>query len=295
MTAYFAVFIFCRGFRYIFLFFHIGFIEVDTMKKMILCCMVAVLSMTMLTSIHADEKTKQTTKNDPQIAQNAKSAYLMEYTSGKVIYAKNEKAKLYPASMTKMMGLLLIFESLHDGKLDWKDEVTTSAYAASMGGSQVFLEENETMSVRDMIKSTLISRSVFTILLSLSFCSVTIFIVCRVTSSSPGCREELYESSCICIKDSGVLSSCAAFAVNCLCISNASERRSSILLYETLSWFSSLTLFSSIRESARFCACTSSILSENSLIGFSACPLIKYVATPPSRASKAEIIRLFFL
>ena len=143
MTAYFAVFIFCRGFRYIFLFFHIGFIEVDTMKKMILCCMVAVLSMTMLTSIHADEKTKQTTKNDPQIAQNAKSAYLMEYTSGKVIYAKNEKAKLYPASMTKMMGLLLIFESLHDGKLDWKDEVTTSAYAASMGGSQVFLEENE--------------------------------------------------------------------------------------------------------------------------------------------------------
>ena len=72
------------------------------MKKMILCCMVAVLSMTMLTSIHADEKTKQTTKNDPQIAQNAKSAYLMEYTSGKVIYAKNEKAKLYPASMTKL-------------------------------------------------------------------------------------------------------------------------------------------------------------------------------------------------
>ena len=159
MTAYFAVFIFCRGFRYIFLFFHIGFIEVDTMKKMILCCMVAVLSMTMLTSIHADEKTKQTTKNDPQIAQNAKSAYLMEYTSGKVIYAKNEKAKLYPASMTKMMGLLLIFESLHDGKLDWKDEVTTSAYAASMGGSQVFLEENETMSVKDMIKSICIASA----------------------------------------------------------------------------------------------------------------------------------------
>ena len=53
-------------------------------------------------------KNKTNDKNDPQIAQNAKSAYLMEYTSGKVIYAKNEKAKLYPASMTKMMGLLLI-------------------------------------------------------------------------------------------------------------------------------------------------------------------------------------------
>ena len=164
-----------------------------------------------------------------------------------------------------------------------------SANTSSTSASTIILSSRLT------VWSSLISRSVFTILLSLSFCSVTIFIVCRVTSSSPGCREELYESSCICIKDSGVLSSCAAFAVNCLCISNASERRSSILLYETLSWFSSLTLFSSIRESARFCACTSSILSENSLIGFSACPLIKYVATPPSRASKAEIIRLFFL
>ena len=139
------------------------------------------------------------------------------------------------------------------------------------------------------------SRSVFTILLSLSFCSVTIFIVCKVSVSLPGCLVELYKSSCTCIKDSGVRSSCAAFAVNCLCISKASERRSSILLYEVLSWFSSFTWFSSIRESARFCACTSSILSENSLIGLRARPLIKYVATPPRSANKVEIIRLLFL
>ncbi|WP_255420317.1 D-alanyl-D-alanine carboxypeptidase family protein [Absiella sp. AM54-8XD] len=57
------------------------------------------------------------------------------------------------------MGLLLIFESLHDGKLKWEDTVTTSEYAASMGGSQVFLEVNETMSVKDMIKSICIASA----------------------------------------------------------------------------------------------------------------------------------------
>ena len=92
-----------------------------------------------------------------------------------------------------------------------------------------------------------------------------------------------------------VWSSCAAFSVNCLCILNASDRRSSILLYETLSLFSSLTWFSSIWESDRFCNCTSSILSENSPIGLSARPLIKYVTPPPRSASNTEIIKLFLL
>lgn len=93
------------------------------------------------------------------LAPSAKGVYLCENTTGKVIYARNEKEKLYPASMTKMMGLLLIFESLHDGKLKWEDTVTTSEYAASMGGSQVFLEVNETMSVKDMIKSICIASA----------------------------------------------------------------------------------------------------------------------------------------
>ncbi len=61
--------------------------------------------------------------------------------------------------MTKMMGLLLIYEALHDGKLTWDDVVTTSEHAASMGGSQVFLEVNEQMSVRDMIKSICIASA----------------------------------------------------------------------------------------------------------------------------------------
>lgn len=96
---------------------------------------------------------------DNALTGNAKAVYLMENTTGKVIYASHEKEKLYPASMTKMMGLLLIFEALHDDKITWEDSVTTSAYAASMGGSQVFLEENETLSVKDMIKSICIASA----------------------------------------------------------------------------------------------------------------------------------------
>ena len=83
----------------------------------------------------------------------------MEYTTGKVIYAEHENKRLYPASMTKMMGLLLIYEALHDGQLQLDDMVTTSEFAASMGGSQVFLEPQETLSAEDMIKSICIASA----------------------------------------------------------------------------------------------------------------------------------------
>lgn len=110
--------------------------------------------------LHAEEEQKQESSSDSvDLAANAKSAYLMEFTSGKVIYAKKEHEKLYPASMTKMMGLLLIFEALHNGKLTWDDTITTSEHAASMGGSQVFLEVNEQMSVKDMVKSICIASA----------------------------------------------------------------------------------------------------------------------------------------
>lgn len=107
----------------------------------------------------AADKEEDAPKISVDLAASAKAAYLMEYTGGKVIYAKNEHEKLYPASMTKMMGLLLIYEALHEGKLSWDDVVTTSEHAASMGGSQVFLEVNEQMSVRDMVKSICIASA----------------------------------------------------------------------------------------------------------------------------------------
>ncbi len=100
-------------------------------------------------TILAEEKENNSTMD---LAPNAEAAYLMEYTTGKVIYAKKEKEKLYPASMTKMMGLLLIYEALHNNRLSMDDMVSTSEYAASMGGSQVYLEPEETMSVCELLK-----------------------------------------------------------------------------------------------------------------------------------------------
>lgn len=129
------------------------------MKKTILTLFSFLLCFGML--VHPIQGEEATDNEDVsvELAKNAKAAYLMEYSSGKVIYANNETEKLYPASMTKMMGLLLIFEALNDGKITWDETVTTSEHAASMGGSQVFLEPNETMSVKDLVKAICIASA----------------------------------------------------------------------------------------------------------------------------------------
>lgn len=93
------------------------------------------------------------------LASSAQSAYLMDFDTGTVLYEKNPNERLYPASMTKMMGLLLIFEAIHGGSLKWDEQVITSAHAASMGGSQIFLKENESMSVKDLIKAVCIGSA----------------------------------------------------------------------------------------------------------------------------------------
>ncbi|MBR5135377.1 MAG: D-alanyl-D-alanine carboxypeptidase, partial [Clostridia bacterium] len=86
----------------------------------------------------------------------AKSAVLMEMTSGTVLFEQNAHAPLPVASVTKVMTLLLVMEAIDDGQLSLDETVTTSARAASMGGSQIWLEENETMSVRDLLKAAVI-------------------------------------------------------------------------------------------------------------------------------------------
>jgi len=82
----------------------------------------------------------------------APSYVLMEASTGQVICAQNESERLHPASITKIMTLLLTFEALESGKIHLDDPVTTSAHAKSMGGSQVFLEEGETQTVDTLIK-----------------------------------------------------------------------------------------------------------------------------------------------
>lgn len=83
----------------------------------------------------------------------AQAALLMEKTTGQVLYAKNEHEQLKPASVTKVMTLLLAMEALDEGRIRYDDTVTVSAYAASMGGSQVFLSEGEQITVEDLFKA----------------------------------------------------------------------------------------------------------------------------------------------
>lgn len=82
----------------------------------------------------------------------AKSAVLMDVDTGNIIQEKNGDEKLPPASITKVMTMLLIMEAIDQGKIKWDDKVRTSEYAASMGGSQIFLEPGEEMTVKEMLK-----------------------------------------------------------------------------------------------------------------------------------------------
>ena len=88
-----------------------------------------------------------------------KSAYLTDYLTGTVLYAKNEQERLPIASVTKIMTSLLVFEALEAGKISYEEMVTVSDHAASMGGSQVYLEPGEQMSVKDLMKAMMISSA----------------------------------------------------------------------------------------------------------------------------------------
>lgn len=84
---------------------------------------------------------------------SAPSALLMEQETGTVLYAKDEHTRLEPASVTKIMTILLTMEAIDSGQLDYDTVITASAHACSMGGSQIWLKENEQMTVDDMLKA----------------------------------------------------------------------------------------------------------------------------------------------
>ena len=86
------------------------------------------------------------------LVDNVKSAILIERDTGTVLFEKNSNEQLPPASMTKIMTMLLIMEALDQGKLSMKEKIRTSEYAASMGGSQIFLEPGEEMTTEQMLK-----------------------------------------------------------------------------------------------------------------------------------------------
>ena len=112
------------------------------MKKFLLVSITVVLLLPMK-FINAEEL---------NLATNAKSAILIEASTGEIIFEKNSHERLVPASMTKMMSMLLIIESIEKGIISWDEMVTVSENASSMGGSQILLETNEKMSVSDLFK-----------------------------------------------------------------------------------------------------------------------------------------------
>ena len=104
-----------------------------------------------------EKNTSSDSSGVEELTTNAKSAIMIEASTGKILYEKNKDEKLPMASMTKMMTLLLIMEEIESGNLKWDEMITTSEHAASMGGSQIFLEVGEKMSVSDLVKGICIS------------------------------------------------------------------------------------------------------------------------------------------
>ena len=94
-----------------------------------------------------------------ELAVDAQACLLMEKATGEVLYAVNEHEQLEPASVTKVMTLLLVMEAIDSGALGYDDVVTASAYACSMGGSQIWLEENEQMTVEDLLKAVCVASA----------------------------------------------------------------------------------------------------------------------------------------
>ena len=118
------------------------------MRKL-LCCMITILCFIPMISVNAEVEAQA---GDLKLAESAKSAVLLEASTGYIIYENNSHEKLAPASMTKMMSMLLIMESIEKGILDWEEEVTVSENASKMGGSQILLETGEQMKVKDLFK-----------------------------------------------------------------------------------------------------------------------------------------------
>lgn len=124
------------------------------MKKILSLLMAFTFLTSIATPTFAEEKT-----TGVELVDNAKSAVLIERDTGTILYNKNSDEMLPPASMTKIMTMLLIMESIDLGKIKWDEKIRTSEYAASMGGSQIFLEPGEEMTTEEMLKGIAIGSA----------------------------------------------------------------------------------------------------------------------------------------
>ena len=121
--------------------------------------MTILFSLLALLGVNKNVTPQTTNEEKPDLALNSSSVVLIEPNSKRVIYEENKDEKHYPASMTKMMGMYIVLDNIQKGNLKWNDMVTASEYASSMGGTQIFLEPNEKMSVEDLFKSVCINSA----------------------------------------------------------------------------------------------------------------------------------------
>lgn len=134
-------------------------------RKKILICMTLILALLSgVFSVYAsvpidDDDGGDTDADTTPFTLDCKSALLMEAKSGMILYAQNENEALPPASVTKVMTMLLCMEEIDSGRMSLSDTVTASKNAVGMGGSQIYLKEGETMTVEDMLKSVVIASA----------------------------------------------------------------------------------------------------------------------------------------
>lgn len=122
-------------------------------SKLLICVMVSlILSVNLCSLTYSEEVTPEAVSEANEVNVQAEAVLLMEASTGTVIYEKDSDRQMPPASITKIMTLILIFDALDSGKIKLDEMVTTSEYAASMGGSQVFLEAMEQQTVDTLIK-----------------------------------------------------------------------------------------------------------------------------------------------
>ena len=129
------------------------------MKRLISLLILAAMLAAFLTPTSGSSELGQENPVSTELSLNCVSAILMESETCNVLYEQNADQPLLPASITKIMTLLLAMEAIEAGKLRLDDMLTCSARAASMGGSQIYLEEGEQMTVEELIKCVVISSA----------------------------------------------------------------------------------------------------------------------------------------
>lgn len=129
------------------------------LKRLLALFLVLAMTVTQAFAENQQAEQQNETQTESKLGLSAKSAVLIEQSSGKVLYEENADEQMPPASITKIMTMLLVMEALEDNKIGLDDKVTASEHACSMGGTQIWLEPGEQMTVDELLKATAVASA----------------------------------------------------------------------------------------------------------------------------------------